>query len=240
MRSIEIKTSDQVIINFEISGLRDRALAFIIDSSIMYGVIVVASIVFSLIIPLGQYSFYLVIAPIFFFYTLAFEIFLGGVTPGKKAMKIRVIKLNGDYASPMDYIIRWLFRWLDIWMSFFVIGSVLINSNRYGQRLGDMMAGTTLIKLQSKSSVSLTDILNIDTQKEYAAKYPQVVQLSDENMLLVKNTLKRLQSNTNKSGLRVLDALVDQLKSELKIEDKIDNKVEFLKTLLKDYVVLTR
>ena len=190
--------------------------------------------------PKGVYFYYLVILPLFLFYTLAFEIITGGLTPGKKAMNLRVIKLNGQFASPMDYITRWIFRWLDIWMSMFVIGAVLINSNRFGQRLGDMMAGTAIIKLQSIQSVSLKEILNIDSQKQYTPIYPQVILLSDKDMLLVKNTIKRAQAFNNDAHRKVIITLVEKLKAELKIEGDIKDRETFLRTLLKDYVVLTR
>ena len=146
MKRIEIKTSDQVVISFDIAGLRDRAFAFMIDFLILFGLLFVISMVNLMVNPQGKYFWYLVVLPLFFFYTVAFEIILGGLTPGKKAMNMRVIKLNGHYASPIDYIIRWLFRWIDIWMSVFVIGSVLINSNRYGQRLGDIDLGRTHLR----------------------------------------------------------------------------------------------
>lgn len=240
MKRIEIKTSDQVVISFDIAGLKDRAFAFLIDFLILFGLIFVLSMINLMVNPQGQYFWYLVILPLFFFYTLAFEIILGGLTPGKKAMNMRVIKLNGHYASPIDYIIRWLFRWIDIWMSVFVIGSVLINSNRYGQRLGDMMAGTTVIKLQSSSKVTLKEILDIDTPKQYTPRYSQVTLLNDKDMLLVKNTIKRAQSFNNDAHKKVIRTLVKQLKSELNINEEINDSEQFLRTLLKDYVVLTR
>jgi len=240
LKRIEIKTSDQVIISFDIATLRDRALAFLIDFLILFGIIFVISMINAIVNPNGSYFYYLVLAPLFLFYTLAFEIITGGLTPGKKAMNLRVIKLNGKYASPMDYIIRWLFRWLDIWMSMFVIGSVLINSSRFGQRLGDMMAGTTLIKFQSTQSVSLKEILNIDSEKHYTPKYPQVTLLNDKDMLLVKNAIKRARTFKNEAHSKVIATLVSQLKTELKIDEDIVDSEDFLKTLLKDYVVLTR
>jgi uncharacterized RDD family membrane protein YckC len=240
LKRIEIKTSDQVIIIFDISTLRDRAFSFLIDFLILFGMIFVLLMIQGIVNPNGSYFYYIVILPLFLFYTLAFEIITGGLTPGKKAMNLRVIKLNGQYAAPMDYIIRWLFRWVDIWMSVFVIGSALINSSRYGQRLGDMMAGTTVIKLQSKQSVSLKEILNIDSQKHYTPKYPQVTLLNDKDMLLVKNTIKRAQTFNNVAHLKIVSQLISQLKTELKIEEDIKDNEAFLKTLLKDYVVLTR
>ena len=242
MKRIEIKTSDQVIISFDIADIRTRALAFAIDFSILFGMIFFLSIAKSITFPYAsQQNFQLaVILPIFLFYTLFFEIILNGQTPGKKAMNLRVIKLNGHYPTPMDYIILWIFRWLDIWMSFFVIGTVLINSTQYGQRLGDMMAGTILVKLQTKNKITLREILNIDTKKNYNPHYTQVTLLSDKDMILVKNTISRYQTHQNEAHRKVIHSLANQLRKELKIKGKTKNDLSFLKTLLKDYVVLTR
>ena len=208
---------------------------------IIFGLILAISILQSIILVFsGDYFFYFVILPIFLFYNLFFELILGGLTPGKKAMGIRVIKLNGMYAAPIDYIIRWVFRWIDIWMSFFVIGSLLINSNRYGQRLGDLMAGTTVIRTGSRSGITLREILKIDSGEKYTPKYPQVTLLTDKEMLLVKTTLYRARQNPNEMHRKAVRMLVDKLKKELKIEGKIKNRENFLNTLLKDYIVLTR
>lgn len=239
MKQIEIKTSDQVLINFNIAGLRDRAFAFLIDQLILYGVILVLSITGG-IINAGELYWVIVVIPVFLFYTLIFEITLGGITPGKKAIGVRVVKLNGHYATPVDYILRWLFRWLDIWMSLTVIGSVLINSNRYGQRLGDLMAGTTLIKVKSGDKISLKEILSIDSSQDYTPVYPQVTLLNDEDLLLVKRTMHQARQYNNTAHRKAIDLLVKHLADELQISDPIKNKGDFLNTLLKDYVVLTR
>jgi hypothetical protein len=181
-----------------------------------------------------------VLLPIFLFYTLFSEVISGGQTLGKKALSLRVVKVNGQFASPLDYMIRWLFRWIDIWMSLFVIGSVLINSTQYGQRLGDILAGTTLIKFTKTSNINLPDILKIDNQENYSPSYPQVTQLNDADMIIVKKTIFRQQVFRNKAHDALLTELARHLESELKIKNNSKNDKEFLQTLLKDYVVLTR
>lgn len=242
MKQIEIKTSDRISIQFTISDLKDRALAFLLDSGILYSIIIVLFIIWGLITPNGDPSLFamIFILPIFLFYTLVSEILMGGQTLGKKAMGLRVIKLNGQFASPLDYMIRWLFRWIDIWMSIFVIGSVLINSTQYGQRLGDILAGTTIIKYGKDKTFHLNDILKIDDQENYKPKYPNVIQLNDKDMLLVKKTLFRQQMYRNKAHNSLVNELAEHLQKELRIENNEKTNSVFLTTLLKDYVVLTR
>jgi uncharacterized RDD family membrane protein YckC len=241
LKQIEIKTSGRISIQFDIANLRDRALAFIVDSIILYAIIFILFFLGIGIIGENIERFmYIIILPIFFFYTLICEIFWNGITPGKRAMGIRVIKLNGEFARTNDYLIRWLFRWLDIWLSVFVIGSILINSSRNAQRLGDILAGTTLIKFNSKYNMELKDILDIDNQQNHTPKFLQVVQLRDEDMIIVKQTLFSQMHYKNNAHNKRLKELADHLREELKIKHESGNDVEFLKTLLKDYIVLTR
>lgn len=241
MKQIEIKTSGRISIQFDIANLKDRALAFLLDSVILYALIfILFYIQFGIIQGDPQKFIYIVIIPLFFFYTLFWEILLGGLTPGKKAMGLRVVKLDGHFATANDYLIRWLFRWIDIWMSFFVFGSVLINSSRYAQRLGDILAGTTIIKFNSINNLELKDILKIEDQDNYSPKYPQVVQLNDEDMIIVKRAIHRQQQYRNDAHNKLILELAVHLKNELKIKSYKGNELNFLSTLLKDYVVLTR
>lgn len=241
MKQIEIKTSDRISIQFSLAELKDRALAFLLDSVILYAFIF---ILISIRLANGSQDIerflLLVIFPIFIFYSLLSELILRGQSIGKMAMAIRVVKLNGQYASPQDYLIRWLFRWLDLWLSFFVIGSILINSSKYNQRLGDILAGTTLIKLKQQQNIGLDEILKIEDQSNYEAKYPQVTQLNDEDMVLVKRTLLRNEKHQNLAHSKLVSKLAERLQKELNIDRIEESEKDFLNRLIKDYVVLTR
>ncbi len=239
MKKITTKTASQVVINFEIASLGHRTGAFAIDMLILFGVIFVLSLLFSFMGMNGDWLGYFIFF-IFLFYTLAFEIATNGSTPGKKAMGLRVLKFSGAPASILDYVIRWVFRFIDLWMSLFVVASAFNVSSPYGQRLGDMMAGTTVIKFDKKESVSLKDILEMKSKADYIPKYPQVEMLTDAHLLLVKSTIFRYQKNNNEAHKEAMIELVAKLKSELDITDKVPDSMVFLKTLLKDYVVLTR
>jgi len=241
LKQIEIKTSDRISIQFPLAELKDRALAFLLDSILLYSFIF---ILLSLYLNMGgvntQGFILIVILPIFLFYSLISELVMSGQSIGKKAMAIRVVKINGQYASNLDYLIRWLFRWLDLWLSFFVIASVLINSSKYNQRLGDILAGTSLIKLKEEYKVGLSEILKIESQSNYEAKYPQVTQLKDEDMVLVKKAILRYEKHKNDAHRILISKLTKQLQEDLKIEKFEGSETQFLNTLIKDYVVLTR
>ncbi len=79
------------------------------------------------------------------FYPVVFEVWRGGQTPGKKAMKLKVINDDG---TPIDFagsLIRNLLRAVDFLPAFYVAGIVASLCNRRFQRLGDLAAGTLVV-----------------------------------------------------------------------------------------------
>ena len=151
-----------------------------------------------------------------------------------------MIKIDGKAPTLGDYLARWGFRMVDIFLSIGSIASLLISSSDKGQRLGDMAANTTLIKIRFNLRFRLEDIERISTLDEYEPLYPQVRQLNEDDMLLIKNVITRTQRYPNNAHLDVLDKLTKDLVLKLDIDKMPKSKINFLKTLIKDYIVLTR
>jgi len=64
--------------------------------------------------------------------------------------------------------------------------------------------------------------------------------LSEKDMLLIKSIITRSRIYKNQAHRDVVNDLVLKLKDELNLDKIPPNKVEFLKTLIRDYIVLTR
>lgn len=64
-------------------------------------------------------------------------------------------------------MMRWAFRLIDIYVSFGMVASSLISSGNKGQRLGDLIANTTVVRLRPSRTVSLHEILSIKTLMDY-------------------------------------------------------------------------
>ena len=194
MKNIEITTAQKVTIQYELASVGNRIAAFIVDLMVLYGMILLLSAVFINLLDgssLFNYFVFLVILPIMLFYTLLSEILLDGQTVGKRAVGLKVVKLNGDPASAFDYLIRWAFRFTDIWMSAGSVAALLISSSLYSQRLGCLLSGTTVIKKNSTRTFALKDILNIYSTENYEPKYPQVVQIDEKDMIFLKKSSGR-------------------------------------------------
>ncbi len=107
------------------------------------------------------------------------------------------------------------------------------------QRLGDFLANTVVVRIEKNERMKLENLLRLNKIKKHQTTYPEVINMTEESMLIVKETLERLHENKNYAHQQALDFLVKKMESELNITATKD-KISFLKTLLKDYVVLTR
>lgn len=248
MRTIDIRTTQNVTIEYELASLRDRFLAIFID------VLIVGTAYFILLqlllIPLRgsllESSFSINLA-VFFFpigifvsYQLFSEILADGQTWGKKAIGIKVIRLDGKQPELSDYLLRAVFHMIDTVSSGGIIAALLISSNDKSQRLGDLTANTTVIRVKSNLNFRLEDILRINSLADYEPTYPEVRQLSEQDMLLIKNIISRYRRYRNKAHQEVIDELVSNLVIQLDINENPGDKIAFLKTLIRDYIVLTR
>lgn len=232
MEKIEITTSHNIVVRFELASLMQRILAFFIDIFILC--------IFSGIVAIvgSEVLYWLIIFPVVAFYHLAFEIFYQGRSIGKKLLKIRVVSLEGRTAKLNDYLVRWVFRLIEVVPALGSIAIIFIVSSEKNQRIGDMLANTTVVKERNENEVQLKSIESIEVGEDI--KYPSIIQFSDSDMLLVKQAINRYMNNPHKNNKEVLDELCIRISDKLNVDTKGMKKVDFLNKVLYEYVILTR
>lgn len=194
------------------------------------------------------------------FYSLWTETLFNGQTLGKLICKIKVVKLNGYRAGFTEYFTRWAFRLIDFWtgsfmLLFFIpifgeetavilagmllmmsglVAFILIIRTRNSQRLGDIVAGTTVLKLREKHSIDIT-ILE-DIKETYVPRYSQVMRLTDNDARIIKDTFVIARKNRDYTTLKRL-----RNKLENVMDVKADQSdVEFIDTVMKDFNYYTQ
>jgi uncharacterized RDD family membrane protein YckC len=240
---IEIVTAQNVTIEYPLAILRERFLALLLD--LIVTMVLTYALVLLILSLLGISRFvgmFASLSPVLIFcsYNLLCEALLNGQSLGKKALRIRVVRPDGAAPSLSDLLMRSVLQLMDFFLSFGVVGAVLITSSVRRQRLGDMAAGTVVVRIEPSHVFRLQDIQKIDTQQNYTPKYPQVRQLSEADMLSIKNALARYEKYPNQAHTDVLITLTTHLCQLLNIEKIPSEKNTFLRTLIKDYIVLTR
>jgi uncharacterized RDD family membrane protein YckC len=240
VRTVDITTSQKVTIRYELAELRDRIIAWIIDFVIVIAsTLILSAIVDSLFDGRREWPYYIVfLIPLF--YNLFFEVRMAGQTPGKRALGLRVVKLDGTRISMTEHVIRWSFRFVDIVLSVGSVAAILISSGTRSQRLGGILSNTVVIKVMPGQNVYLQDLLRIQSHADYKPQYAGVQAFTEVEMLLVKETLDRLRQYSNTVHIEAADLLARKVATRLGLQAVPPDRTEFLRTVLKDYVVMTR
>lgn len=243
MKNIEIITTQNVVLQYELASLQDRVLAFVLDMVCLVFSMSIMSAFVSAIFAFSstaQGIAGILLACLFCCYSLLFEFFNDGRSIGKIALKLQVIKLAGGKATFSDYAARWVFRLIDIHFSLGGIAAILIMSSAKAQRIGDIIANTAVVKTVPKMNIDLQDILSIHQTNKYIPKYQQAKKLQEQDALLIKTTLERYRRFYNDSHAEALNDLTQRVQGILGIDHIAEEQSVFLQTVLKDYVVLSR
>lgn len=177
-QGINISTPEAVTFTIEAAGLGARFVAAAIDTILLGSLLSVVSFILIIVYAIlaafqggdgfaGQFfdtARYLVIAVlslavfvIIWGYYIFFEHARNGVTPGKRAAGIRVVKADGSPLTFSDVAIRNLIRVVDFMPSGYLIGMVSIAVSRKNQRLGDLAAGTVVVHVREASYIGRRD-----------------------------------------------------------------------------------
>lgn len=147
-----VETPENVRLAFRLAGPGSRAGAYAVDLGIrvaaLYAIVTATSIV---LIPLAETGLpmgvYLVVAFVLEWgYGCLFEAFWNGQTPGKRAFGLRVINTEGYAIGFYEAMLRNLLRAADFVPLFYGAGFLVASSTRRMQRIGDLVAGTMVIR----------------------------------------------------------------------------------------------
>jgi uncharacterized RDD family membrane protein YckC len=156
-KEVTIITPEQVQLQFQTAGIGSRAISHLLDCLIL---LVINGLLFLFVILVSRlYSgnwmpaiadYVIAISIVLWIllnlgYFVCTEAFMGGQTPGKRMLGLRVLQNNGQSATLLSVLIRNLFRLLDVMPTFYFIGAVSIILSSKDKRIGDMVAGTIVV-----------------------------------------------------------------------------------------------
>ena len=161
--SVGVVTPENIAIRYQVAGPFRRLPAYVIDVCVRLLVLALIGIVL-LFTPIGllRLGIFLVIwFAIEWFYGGLFETYWNGQTPGKRAMGIRVLSIDGQPINGMQAILRNILRYVDLMpllsaeslgvpaaayvIPSFFVGLVVAATNNRFQRLGDMVCETMVV-----------------------------------------------------------------------------------------------
>lgn len=133
-----------------------RALAWLIDGAIRVLLYLVASLVASIAGAAGIGLSLLLLFLLWWVYPIAFEQFAAGATPGKRALGLKVVQLDGTPVSPGASVIRNLLRAVDGLPLGYALGLTICLCQPRFQRLGDLAAGTLVVYTERRAPLAST------------------------------------------------------------------------------------
>lgn len=231
MDNIKIQTTQNVDIEYELASIGDRILATLLDYlffiayALLWGVIAV----FSRSEMFESIAVVVIIALPIFLYDLLCELFFQGKSFGKMIMKIKVVKLDGTQATFGAYLLRWLLRIIDTRLFSGGVALIAILANGKGQRVGDMAAGTTVIKMKQK--VTINDTILNKVKPSYTIVYPEVARLSDTDIAIIKEVM---QVSLRTGNFQAIERLAAKTKQAMGITVNLPH-AQFLSTVVQDY-----
>ena len=232
MEQIEIRTAQNVGIDLEAAGLGDRTIAALIDYLVLAAYLISVSLLLRAV-DASPWAFYAILLVPYLGYFLLCEVFFDGQSVGKRARGLRVVRLDGGPPTLGSYLLRWLLRPVEILMTSGLAAVLCILITGTGQRLGDLAAGTAVVK--RAPSARLGDTLFRRLDKTHALTFPEVDRLTRADAETVRDVLDALRADGRAPSTH---ALGQRLKAG--IEDKMGvtsdlSPPRFLHVVLEDY-----
>ena len=234
MQTVRVRTTQNVIIEYPIASIGDRMLGHLIDRLILiaYSIAVIAALV-----NIGTEKWYvwliLLVIP-WTLFSLLFEIFMNGQTPGKQLMKTKVVRLDGTPPAVGDYLLRWVFSLVDFYVLSGAVALIAVAIGGKGQRIGDMVAGTSVVKLIEQREITANEVF-VAAEETHVPTFTQVTQLSERDIELIQRALEANRDHGNGEPVKVI---TEKIKVLLGIQTDLP-PVQFLYTIIKDYNTLT-
>lgn len=146
----EIHTPEGVALRLPAAGPVPRALAWLIDLAIRFGLVFLAAVVFALLGRAGMGLYLVLLFLVLWGYPVAFEALWHGQTPGKRAVGLRVVSADGAPVGWMASFLRNLMRTVDMLPFGYAFGLASGLVDPWSRRLGDIVARTMVVHVADR------------------------------------------------------------------------------------------
>ncbi|GAC1395030.1 MAG: RDD family protein [Chloroflexota bacterium] len=248
--SYRLDTPEHVSVTYDVAGIGSRFLAALIDAALV-GVATaplagalwlmtlgslsapflagrVGTVLLSLVVALATLLLFLLL----FGYYIFFEMLWNGQSPGKRWTGLRVLRQTGYPITLVDSVLRNVLRLIDFLPAFYALGAAVMIVDRRARRLGDLVAGTMVIK---ERRVSLEDVTRraafIAPPAPSLFALPNAERLTAEDLRLVRGFLDRRASLPAPRRRDLARQISDVLMVKLETRDVIYDREAFLEQI---------
>lgn len=232
--SVRIQTPESVELEFTLSGVGSRAVALVIDYTVLgAGMLLALWLGIFVITQISQWDavlsidadtielwaialLMLLLFAIYVGYFIGFETAWYGQTPGKRYTRIRVIRDDGQPVRLFQATLRALARPID---DIFFLGFFCIIFTKREKRIGDWLAGTLVVQVDSRQAgAGLTVSETAQTVGADLLNYLNFDLISPDDFARVREYLQRRSFLTQAARHDVSQQLATQLKAKAALE----------------------
>jgi uncharacterized RDD family membrane protein YckC len=250
---VRLETPEQIDVDLELAGLGSRLVAQLVDWAVKIllsallglAVIVIMSLAGRLpqsdkppmlLLALAVAALYM----LWLGYDIYYEAVHHGQTPGKRYAGIRVIREGG---GPLDFqaaCIRNLLGIADLLPQFYVLGAILIALTPRRQRLGDLAAGTIVIRERALGApTDVAETLAALARDEYRFTAGHLARCTPADRQVLRSFLQRwpIMEPDSRATLarRIAQLLLDKTGFEpVRAIESGQRAAEFLASLFRD------
>jgi uncharacterized RDD family membrane protein YckC len=232
---LTIRTPEGVELNLTLAGLASRVLASLLDGliqSLAGGIVVVALVVVfdGSLEALGSGLLALALFLIFFGYPILFEVLDGGRSIGKRATGLRVVRLDGGPIGFGAASIRNIMRLVDALPGGYAVGAIAILATPHNQRLGDMAAGTVVIR--ERSTQVAPAVQSAPTPSSYGRL--DVTAVTADEVALIRRYFERRESLPDPRRLELAWDIARRIGAKVALPGELVDPEDFLARVLTD------
>jgi uncharacterized RDD family membrane protein YckC len=154
--TVTIATPEGVDLELTLAGAGSRFVSALVDLGIQLLLALATLAALGWIGGFGQAVVALCTTLIVLGYDIFFEVLAAGRTPGKRLNGMRVVRSGGEPVGFLTSAIRNVLRAVDFLPFAYVIGAASILATRKNQRLGDVAAGTLVVRDRALKAVPRT------------------------------------------------------------------------------------
>jgi uncharacterized RDD family membrane protein YckC len=252
-----VRSAEGVELHMPLAGPAPRMLAYGIDSFVLWFGLLALFLLVLLVVPnlanwlrgllpsfdpqqiqknpqtwLLPFLIFFVIVGYFgeLLYFLFWETVSGGSSPGKWLVGLRVVRLDGLRIGVRASCIRNLMRAADVLPSSYVVGLTSMLISQRGQRLGDLAAGTLVVRLDKTERAQPLSIP--PGLSALPLSREQLQKLGDRERTLVRNSLRRASALTGERRQLLLSTAAKALSTSLELDPELSREPElFLRRL---------
>lgn len=194
------------------AGAGPRIRAWLIDS--LFKFIIFFCVATALGIIFGQYSGGPILIFLFlmeWFYPVWFEVVRDGMTPGKKAIGLKVIQADGSPISFDASVLRNLLLCVDFFPAFYGLGLLSMLTHKDFRRLGDIVAGTMVVHVEKPPRKAEAPL---EVPEAPPLKFPIPLMVEEQQALTSFAERMRLQTQARNMEMAEILSPITKVKKE--------------------------